>query len=161
MTDTNSVSSTRTSKLINASPETLYRAFIDPAALEIWLAPDGMTGKVHDFDGRIGGGYRMSLFYSATEQTNRGKTSANEDRFIARFVELTPAKRIVQAIAFDTTDPAYAGQMFMVVTFEDTGHGTKTTIWFEHIPRGIRPEDNDAGTRSSLEKLARYVEGKY
>jgi len=158
MTDTNSVSSTRTSRVINASPETLYRAFIDPAALEIWLAPEGMTGKVHDFNARIGGGYRMSLFYSSSEQTNRGKTSAKEDRFTAQFMELTPAKRIIQAITFDTKDAAYAGQMFMVVTFEDAGRGTKVTIWFENIPAGIRPEDNDAGTRSSLEKLARYVE---
>jgi len=34
------------------------------------------------------------------------------------------------------------------------------TIRFEHLPAGVRPEDNDAGTRSSLEKLARYVEGR-
>src|SRR5690349_12437355 len=61
MTDTNSVSSTRTARVINASADTLYRAFIDPAALEIWLAPDGMSGKVHEFDACIGGGYRMSL----------------------------------------------------------------------------------------------------
>jgi len=32
------------------------------------------------------------------------------------------------------------------------------TILFENIPPGIRPEDNEAGSRSSLEKLARYVE---
>jgi uncharacterized protein YndB with AHSA1/START domain len=161
MTDANSVSSTRTARVINASPETLYRAFIDPAALEIWLAPEGMTGKVHDFDARIGSGYRMSLFYNSSEQANRGKTAANEDQFTARFVELTPAKRIVQAITFDTTNAAYAGQMFMVVTFETTdGGSTRVTIWFENIPPGIRPEDNDAGTRSSLEKLARYAEQK-
>lgn len=158
MTETNSVSSTRISKVINASPEALYKAFIDPAVLEVWLAPEGMTGKVHEFDARIGGGYRMSLFYSSAEQTNRGKTSASEDRFTAQFVELTPAKRIVQAITFDTTNPAFAGQMFMVVSFENADHGTRVTIWFENLPSGIRPEDNDAGTRSSLEKLARYVE---
>ena len=158
MTETNSVSSTRTSRVINASAEALYQAFIDPAALEVWLAPEGMTGKVHEFDARIGGGYRMSLFYSSAEQTNRGKTSASEDRFTAQFVELTPAKRIVQAITFDTSNPAFAGQMFMVVSFENAGHGTRVTIWFENLPSGIRPEDNDTGTRSSLEKLARYVE---
>ena len=46
----------------------------------------------------------------------------------------------------------------MVVIFEDRDGGTKVTILFENIPSGIRPEDNEAGTRSSLEKLARYVE---
>ena len=34
----------------------------------------------------------------------------------------------------------------MVITFEEEG-GTKVTILFKYIPPGIRPEDNDAGTR--------------
>ena len=100
----------------------------------------------------------MSLFYPASEQAHRGKTSEREDRFTARFVELTPPAKIVQAIAFDSEDPAFAGEMIMVVTFEEKGGGTEVTILFENIPPGIRPEDNEAGTRSSLEKLARYIE---
>lgn len=100
----------------------------------------------------------MSLFYPPSEQVHRGKTSEREDRFPARFVELTPPARIVEAITFDTADPALSGEMTMVVTFEDREGGTEVTILFEHIPPGIRPEDNEAGTWSSLEKLARYVE---
>lgn len=100
----------------------------------------------------------MSLFYPSSEPAHRGKTSEREDRFTARFVELTPPTRIVQAITFDSVDPAFAGEMTMVVTFEESDGGTGVTIVFEHIPSGIRPEDNEAGTRSSLEKLARYIE---
>jgi len=66
--------------------------------------------------------------------------------------------RIVEAITFDSEDPAFSGEMTMVVTFEDRDGGTEVTILFEQIPPGIRPEDNDAGARSSLEKLAHYVE---
>jgi uncharacterized protein YndB with AHSA1/START domain len=100
----------------------------------------------------------MSLFYPSSEQLPRGKTSEREDRFTARFVELTPPARIVETISFDSADPAFSGEMTMVVTFEARGNGTDVTIAFENIPSGIRPEDNDAGARSSLEKLARYVE---
>ncbi len=100
----------------------------------------------------------MSLFYPSSEQVYRGKTSEREDRFTARFVELTPPTRIVQAISFDSVDPAFSGEMTMVVTFEDRDGGTEVTILFEHIPSGIRAEDNEAGCRSSLEKLARYIE---
>jgi uncharacterized protein YndB with AHSA1/START domain len=117
-----------------------------------------MTGKVHEFDARVDGGYRMSLYYPSSEQVYRGKTSELEDRFTARFVELTPPSRIVPAITFDTVDTAFSGEMTMVVTFEDRGGETEVTIMFDNIPPGIRPEDNDAGTRSSLEKLARYIE---
>lgn len=100
----------------------------------------------------------MSLFYPASEQEPQGKTSEREDRYTARFMELTPPRRIVQAIDFDTADPAFSGEMTMAVTFEDRDGGTEVTIVFEHIPPGIRPEDNDTGTRLSLEKLARYIE---
>lgn len=95
---------------------------------------------------------------SRVRGSGRGKTSEREDRYTARFVELTPPARIVVAITFDTVDPAFSGEMTMAVTFEDRDGGTDVTIVFEHIPPGIRPEDNDAGTRSSLEKLARYSE---
>src|SRR5215475_1534967 len=154
MTDANSAASTRTSRIIKAPCEALYRAFTDPAALAVWLAPGEMTGMVHEFDARVGGGYRMSLYYPSSEEVYRGKTSEREDRFRARFVELTPPTRIVEAITFDSEDPAFSGEMTMVVTFEDRDGGTEVAILFEQTPAGIRPEDNDAGARLSLEKLA-------
>ena len=158
MTDASSRGSTLNSKLIKVSPEAVYRVFTDPAALAVWLAPEGMSGTVHRFDARAGGGYQMSLYYPASEQTARGKTSAREDRYTARFVELTPPSRIVEAITFDSVDPAFAGEMIMVVTLEAEDGGTRVSILFKDLPPGIRPEDNEAGTQSSLEKLARYVE---
>jgi uncharacterized protein YndB with AHSA1/START domain len=153
-----SAASTRTSRFIKVPREALYRAFTDPAALAVWLAPGEMTGRIHEFDGQVGGGYTMSLFYPSSEEVYRGKTSEREDRFTARFVELNPPARVVQAISFDSDDPAFSGEMTMVVTLEERDDGTEVTILFENIPPGIRPEDNDEGTRSSLEKLARYVE---
>jgi uncharacterized protein YndB with AHSA1/START domain len=79
---------TRTSRVINARPEVLYAAFMDPALLVEWLPPAEMTGKIHRFDARVGGGYRMSLFYPPHERSFRGKTSDREDMADVRFVEL-------------------------------------------------------------------------
>jgi len=117
-----------------------------------------MVGKVHSFDLREGGGYKMSLFYPETEKEMRGKTSEKEDKFTARFVELTPSKKIIEAINFDTADPNFSEEMIIEVTFEPTDNGTKVSFLFKNIPKGIKPEDNEAGTLSSLEKLAHYVE---
>jgi uncharacterized protein YndB with AHSA1/START domain len=158
MANTNSLATTKNSKIIKASREALYHAFTDPAALAVWLAPGEMTGKIHSFDLRVGGGYQMSLFYPSTEKESLGKTADKEDRYTARFVELTPPSRIVQAIIFDSHDPAFAGEMIMEVTLEAEGTATKVTFIFRNIPPGIRPEDNEAGTELTLEKLARYVE---
>ncbi|HLG39389.1 MAG TPA: SRPBCC domain-containing protein [Chitinophagaceae bacterium] len=156
---TTNPATTTNSKIINAKPEYLYHAFTDPNALAVWLAPGEMTGKVHPFDFKTGGGYEMSLFYPSFEKEMRGKTSEKEDRFTAKFVELTPPKKIVQAINFNSNDPAFSGEIIMETTFEPENNRTKVTITFKNIPPGIRPEDNEAGTESTLKKLARYVEG--
>ena len=158
MTDMRSRASTSNSKFIRAPQEAVYQAFTDPAALADWFAPGDMTGEVHHFDYKVGGGYQMSLYYPSSEKTARGKTSEREDRYSARFVELTPPRRIVEAITFNSEDPAFAGEMIMEVTLEATDDGTTVTIFFKDIPPGIRPEDNETGTRLTLEKLARYVE---
>lgn len=159
MADEHSRGSTRNTKFIQAPQEAVYRAFTDPAALAVWFAPGQMTGKVHAFDLRVGGGYQMSLYYPASETAARGKTSAREDRYTARFVELAPPGRIVEAIIFDSDDPTFSGEMIMEVTLEAKDGGTMVSILFKDIPPGIRPEDNETGTQLTLEKLARYVEG--
>jgi uncharacterized protein YndB with AHSA1/START domain len=160
MTDEHSSRSTWTSREIKATRERIYQAFVEPAALERWMAPDEMTATVHAFNGEAGGGYVMSLRYPESEPGNPGKSSEREDRYTSRFAELTPPARIVEVITFDTTDPAFAGEMTMTVTLDATLDGTNVAILFENIPPGIPLEDNDAGARSSLEKLARYVEGE-
>jgi uncharacterized protein YndB with AHSA1/START domain len=100
----------------------------------------------------------MSLFYPPAEQQFRGKSADHEDAVEVRFVELAPPRRIVEAVRFVTTDPAFAGEMTLTVTLEPVAGGTAVTLAFEHLPPGLRPEDNDAGARISLEQLARRFE---
>jgi uncharacterized protein YndB with AHSA1/START domain len=154
MSERHAAASTRAARIIKARPEDLYAAFMDPAALVAWLPPAEMTGQIHAFDARVGGGYRMSLFYPPTERSFRGKTSAREDRVNVRFVELVPARRIVQTVNFDTNNPAFFGEMTIVVTFDEVSGGTDVTFLCKNLPPGLRPEDNEAGARLSLEQLA-------
>jgi uncharacterized protein YndB with AHSA1/START domain len=158
MTYEHAGASTRTSRIIRALPEKLYAAFLDPAALIDWLPPAEMTGEIHEFDARVGGGYRMSLFYPPDECAFRGKTSDREDMVNVQFVELTPPRRIVEAVSFVTTDPAIFWEMTMTATFEEVSGGTEVTLVFRNLPPGLRAEDNEAGSRLSLEQLARRFE---
>lgn len=150
--------STRNTALIAASPAAVYRAFTEPAALVAWLVPGEMTARLHRFDLRVGGGYEMSLYYPPAESAARGKSAEREDRYTARFVELQPPHRIVEAIGFDTADPAFSGEMTMEVSLAPADGGTSVTVGFTNLPPGVSPAENEAGTRSSLEKLARYLE---
>lgn len=158
MTEQQAGTRSSTSRVIRARPEELYAAFVDPAILLAWLPPARMTGDVHEFDARVGGGYRMSLFYPPDDRTVRGKTSDGEDVVDVRFVELTPPRRIVEAVNFVTTDPDFRGEMTLTATFEVVPGGTEVTLLFENLPSGLRPEDNEAGSRTSLEQLARLLE---
>lgn len=146
------------SKWIQASPEIIYQAFQDPNALETWMAPESMTGKVHNFDWREGGSYEMSLYYPDDDEQTYGKTTGREDRFRSRILSLVYPTEILQAITFESGDPSFSGEMIMNVTLKEEGDGTLVTIQFSNIPPGIRPEDNEEGTRSSLEKLALYID---
>ena len=148
---------TRTSRIIKAPPETVYDAFMVPAKLITWLPPAQMTGTFHEFDARVGGGYRMSLFYPADETQHQGKTADLEDMVNVRFVELTPPHRIIEIITFVTTEANLKGEMTMTATFAPVPDGTEVTMLFENIPPGVRPEDNDTGARLSLDNLARIL----
>jgi uncharacterized protein YndB with AHSA1/START domain len=100
----------------------------------------------------------MSLFHPPAERVFRGKTSDGEDMVNVRFVELAPPCRIVEAVSFVTTDPAFFGEMTMTATFAEVSGGAEVTLVFKNLPPGLRAEDNEAGSRLSLEQLARRFE---
>jgi uncharacterized protein YndB with AHSA1/START domain len=144
--------------VIAASPERVYAAFVDPRALETWMAPGDWTARMIAFDYRVGGSYTMAISAPPEEAEYAAKSSGREDRYTARFIELSPPQRIVEAITFDTGDPAFMGEMTLIVTLDEQGEQTAVTMAFENLPSGVNPADNDLGTRLSLEKLAHLVE---
>ncbi|WP_439578439.1 SRPBCC family protein [Elioraea sp.] len=146
------------SRVIAASPQAIYRAFVDPAAWGRWLPPEGMTARIDAFDARPGGTYRMALTYAGADHATRGKTSQDTDVVEGRFVELVPDERIVQRVTFVSEDAAFAGEMTMTWSLSPTPGGTRVTITCEDVPEGIRPEDHDIGLRSTLSGLAAFVE---
>jgi len=153
------MSSTVVSRVIHAPSAAVYHAFMDPNALAAWLPPGSMRGVVHAFDGQEGGIIRMSLIYPEGDESARGKTSEDTDTFQARIVTLIPGRRIVWSVHFDSADPAFAGEMIMSTMLASAGDGTEIAIRCDNIPSGIRPEDNEAGCRASLEKLAAFLGG--
>ncbi|RAL22094.1 SRPBCC family protein [Thermoflavimicrobium daqui] len=145
------------SRVIMASPQTIYQAFLTPEALASWLPPKGMSCHIDMFDPREGETYRVTLTYEM-DHSPSGKTSENTDVALVKFLELDPGKRIVQSVKFDSKDPAFSGEMIQKWLLEDVSEGTKVTIVCENVPEGIRKEDHDTGLRSTLENLAIFTE---
>jgi uncharacterized protein YndB with AHSA1/START domain len=150
--------STQVSTLIKAPREVVYRAFLDPNAMASWLPPDGMKGEVHTFEPRPGGTFRMSLTYLDRQDSPRGKTSENTDTVEGKFVELVPNEKIVQVTKFESDQPDFAGEMRITWSLANADEGTEVTVLCENIPQGIRLEDNETGSRSSLRNLAAFIE---
>jgi uncharacterized protein YndB with AHSA1/START domain len=148
----------RASRVIAASPDDVYAALVDPEALIAWLPPTGMTGAFEGFDSRPGGSYRLVLTYADTA-ASRGKATADTDVVEARFIDLVPGVRVVQAVDFVSNDPAYAGTMTMTWEITAVDGGTRVDIIADNVPDGITANDHAEGLSSSLENLAEYLEG--
>ena len=143
--------------MVSARPDAVYGAFADPVALMKWLPPGRMTGRALEYDFREGGRYRIELTYGDDAPGAAGKTTGRTDVTTGRFLSLDCGKRIVQSVEFESTDPSFAGAMIMTWRFEPFPTGTLVTIRAENVPPGISKADHDAGLRSSLENLARYL----
>ena len=150
------MSSTRIRRRVNAPRASVYRALVDAGAVATWMVPDGMTSRVHEFDAREGGRFRISLTYDAPGAA--GKTTAQTDTFHGRFVKLVPNERVSYVVEFETADPALRGKMSVTFALADADGGTEIAAVHDGLPPGVSPSDNETGWRMSLSKLAALVE---
>ncbi|WP_327250603.1 SRPBCC domain-containing protein [Streptomyces sp. NBC_01244] len=153
----------RAARTIAAPRAAVYAALLDREALEAWLPPDGMSGRIERWDPRPGGGFRMVLTYldpAENPAESPGKTSDATDVVDVRFTGLVPPERVVQQAVFVSDDPSYAGTMTMTwhLAASGSGEGTEVTVTATDVPPGIDRADHEAGIASSLAHLASYVE---
>ena len=134
-------------RVLRATPERVYRAFIDADAMAKWLPPHGFTGKVHHLDPRVGGTYTMSF-------TNF--SSGKSHSFGGEYLELVPHERLRWTDKFD--DPNMPGEMKVTVHLKKVSVGTEVNIVQEGIPDAIPAEACYLGWQESLTLLAQLVE---
>ena len=144
---TASANTVRLHRVLRATPEKVYRAFLDVEALAKWLPPNGFTCRVHEMTSKVGGGFRMSFTNFST-----GKSHS----FGGTYVELKPHERIRYIEKFD--DPNLPGEMETTITLKKVSCGTEVTIVQEGIPPVIPAEMCHLGWQESLVSLAKLVE---
>jgi uncharacterized protein YndB with AHSA1/START domain len=147
----------RASRVIDAPVARVFNALTDRDALEQWLPPHGMTATFERFDPTPGGSYRLVLTY-ADPTAARGKSSADSDIVEARYVDIVPNDRVIQAVDFVSDDPSFAGTMTMTWAVRAVDGRSRVEITADNVPDGISAGDHAAGLTSSLDNLARYVE---
>ena len=110
--------SVRLQRVIPASPELVYRAWLDPATLRRWMAPTSFEENVEaQVDERVGGHYRI---FHSQDGIERGG-------FESELVELVPGERIVLLWRFvgpeRVVDPWHDSRL--TVTFAPSDGGTE------------------------------------
>jgi uncharacterized protein YndB with AHSA1/START domain len=136
-------------RVLRATPERVYRAFLDADAKVKWLPPNGFTGRMHHQDARVGGTYKMSF-------TNF--TTGRSHSFGGEYVELVPHERLRWTDRFD--DPNLPGEMQVTVSLKKVLVGTEVTIVQAGIPDAIPAEACVLGWQESLTLLALLVEAE-
>ncbi|AZO06475.1 toxin [Mesorhizobium sp. M2A.F.Ca.ET.037.01.1.1] len=134
-------------RVLATKPEKVYRAFVEADALAKWLPPNGFTCTVHEFEGKVGGAYKMSF---------RNFTTGGSHSFGGEFVELVPGERLRYTDRFD--DPNLPGQIEVTVTLKKVLVGTEINITQAGIPDAIPAEACYLGWQESLRNLAKLVE---
>ena len=134
-------------RVLKTSPEKVYRAFLDPAAMCKWLPPFGFTCTAHHLEPKVGGTFKMSF----TNFTNKQSHS-----FGGEYLELVPNEKIRYVDKFD--DPNLPGAMNVTVILKKVSVGTEVNITQEGIPDAIPTEMCYLGWQDSLVQLANLVE---
>jgi uncharacterized protein YndB with AHSA1/START domain len=148
MTESNT-STIKLHRVLKATPDRVYRAFIDPKAMVKWLPPNGFTGEVHQMDAKVGGSYKMSF-------TNF--TSGKSHSFGGKYLELKPNELLRYSDKFD--DPNMPGEMMTTVTLKQVSMGTELNVVQEGIPSFIPAEACYLGWQESLKLLTQLVEAE-
>ena len=146
---TNTTHTIRLHRVLRATPERTYRAFLNADAMAKWLPPNGFTGKVHHLDAKVGGTYKMSF-------TNF--TTGKSHSFGGTYVELKPNERIRYTDKFD--DKNLSGEMQVTVTLKKVLVGTELHVVQEGVPEVIPAEMCYLGWQESLVLLAKLVEAE-
>ena len=137
----------RLHRVLRATPEKVYRAFLEPDAKVKWLPPNGFTAKVRHLDAKVGGTYKMSF-------TNF--TTGRSHSFGGEYLELVPHERIRYTDRFE--GPNLPGEIQVTITLKKVSCGTELNIVQENVPDVIPPEACYLGWQESLILLAKLVE---
>ena len=139
----------RLHRVLRSPPERVYRAFLDADAMAKWLPPNGFTCKVHQFEPKVGGTFRMSFI---------NFTSGNGHSFGGEFLELVPNQLLRYTDRFE--DPNLPGVINVTVKLTPVSCGTDLQIVQEGVPAVIPAEACYMGWQESLVLLGQLVEAE-
>ena len=129
----------------DASPEKVFRAWIDPDLVVQWLGPKSTEMRIDRWEARTGGNYRYVALQNGEEVA----------AFYGSFHEVRPSERLVQTFTWEGMPD---GVSLDTMTFEDLGDGRTRTIGLSVVDNlearnAIMASGMDVGVNEGYEKL--------
>jgi uncharacterized protein YndB with AHSA1/START domain len=123
-------------RIIDAPPEKVFKAWTDPELLKQWFAPLPYTTPVAELDVRPGGANLIVMRSpEGADMPNRGV-----------YLEVIPNERLVFTNAYTKAwEPSEHPFMTVVLTFEDVGGKTKYTARVLHWTVADREKHEQMG----------------
>ncbi len=130
-------------RTIEASPEAVFAAFVEPEKLALWWGPDDGPVLSVEVDPRVGGRFHIR-FRLAEDGTEHGSAGA--------FEVFDPPNRLAMSWAWDDDN---GPKSYVDVSFRQVDHGTEVTLVHSRLPDAEERDQHRQGWEGALEKLAR------
>lgn len=145
---THTEASLQVSRLINADPATVFRAWTEPHHLAEWSCPESATVADIQVDLVLGGQYRIRM------QSADGTTHTA----VGRYREITRPRRLAYTWDWEEQD-SRVGETLVTVEFTDLGGTTEVVLTHEFFPSTQAKTSHEQGWTSCLNRLEQMFGG--
>jgi uncharacterized protein YndB with AHSA1/START domain len=136
--------SLRISRIINADREAVFRAWTEPDQLKRWSCPEGMTVADSQVDLTVGGRYRLRM------ESPEGKAHTA----VGVYREIESPGRLVYTWDWEEES---IGETLVTVEFNDLGESTEVVLIHELFPNAEAKVGHEEGWTSCLNRLEKVL----
>lgn len=149
-------------RIFDAPRELVWKAWTDPELISRWWGPAGFTAPVIRVDLREGGRYLLSM--RSPEGQDFWSTGVYREVVAGERLVFTDSFSDAQGNVVPASTYGMSGdwprELFVTVTLDEHGSGTKMILQVTGIPAGEPLDMAEAGWNESLDRLARVLEGR-
>ena len=132
-------------RTLNAKPEDVFKAWLDPKQVADWYGPEGFTNEIHEYDAREGGTYRLTM------KAPNGETHPLR----GVFKTIQSPKKLVLTWQWDNPQgmAGMSEETLVTVEFKPVGSKTEMTMTHAHLGSEKSKEMHNQGWSSSFNKF--------
>ncbi len=139
---TDTSTSLRVSRVIDANQERVFQAWTDPDQMKQWAAPDGVEVELVEVDLTVGGRYHIRMRNGEGVEYNA----------VGVYREVDPPNRLSYTWQWQEKEHD-VGETLVSVEFNDVGGSTEVVITHDLFPNAEAKAGHEEGWTSCLDRF--------